>query len=81
MYENNVLRVVTAPGHHTTKMSARNQAQPPVDELCQQYVALSERVDMLHKLRRGEGYGARMEEINVICVENRYWNYNVVFPT
>jgi hypothetical protein len=68
-YENDVLRVVTAPGPYTTKAAAGNQAQSPVDEIRQQYVALSERVDELHELRRGEGYGARMEEINAIRVE------------
>jgi len=68
-YENDALRVVTDPGHHTTKMSAENEAHSPTDELCRQYAALSERVDKLHELRRGEGYGARMEEINAIRVE------------
>jgi hypothetical protein len=46
-----------------------NQAHSTKDDLCQQYAALSERVDELHELRRREGYGARMEEIDAICVK------------
>ena len=85
MYENDALCVVTAPGHHTTKTSAGNEAQSPVDELRQQFVALSERVEELHELRRGEGYGARMEEINAIRVEmarvaSKLQNYHSSLP-
>jgi hypothetical protein len=68
-YENDALCVVTAPEPYTTKTSAGNQVYSPTDELHQQYVALSERVDELHELRRREGYGARMDEINAVRVE------------
>jgi len=32
-------------------------------------MVLSERLDVLRKLRRGEGYGARMNEIDAVRVE------------
>ena len=68
-YEYDASRVITAPGEYTTKTSAGNQAQSPVDELRQQYMVLSERLDVLRKLRRGDGYGARMNEIDAVHVE------------
>jgi hypothetical protein len=68
-YEYDASCVVAAPGQYTTKKSAGNQVESPVDELRQQYAALSERVDELRELRKREGYGARMNEINVVRVE------------
>ena len=65
--DDDVLCVITAPGRHPTKAAAGDHS--PNNNNLQQYAALSEELRELNELRRGEGYGARMDEVNAVRVE------------